>query len=156
MSIHTTYQSLDSSHPSIYAKLSFISLFLLSILVPILIIVYAGIYNHANDTSNCTSSTNISFPTWLYVNGFLNLSYAIIMFIIIYLKKFRSMSNMCINTCTTTIPIYLAIIIWTMIGSLMYWRDCLHIQPITFNYIIMGTLIYNYVICLVFLIVYAV
>ena len=121
-----------------------ISCFILLILVMLTIFmtlpitdIFFGFY-YFNDDDICNSRINISIPLWLLVKGAVKI-FSSILIIVYHLCK---RDSFCANfTAIIYIISYLFILIWVIIGTIMFQRDCYNLKPKELNTFMWITLI---------------
>lgn len=99
-------------------------------------IVYAEKYK--NDMESCSSMMDPY--TWLFYDGLINLITWIVIVIIAFLGNVGAVIAGVIFLFKQLFSI-----VWLIIGSIMYWRDCMGALPSTIDNFIMVILILSYV-----------
>ena len=113
--------------------------FILCSILFILLEIYFGFY-YLN-TINCeTTITYINIPLWLIVKGFLSIVNIILILLILEIKK-KSL-RFVFYIFHYIINIFL--IIWIIIGSIIYWKDCSYFKPYFINLFMGFSLISGY------------
>jgi len=116
-----------------------LSLFCITLALPISEI-YVGIYY--KNKIICSNSLMVNISEWLIVKGSVYIVYIILNFICIYSSK-----NTLIQ-CITLPIIYilnLFLLIWLVIGSVNFWRDCPLLEPQEINTFMWCSLIFGYI-----------
>ena len=132
--------------------ISFI-LFCMPLTMPIVQIAYGIYYYHK--ITNCHSF--ITIPIWLIISGITGIL-MILLVGILFFNIFQIIKKDEIDTPTTSqdkitcflcsLLLYIILIfntIWTICGSIMFWRDCIHSNPSGINTLMWVTLILTYV-----------
>ena len=109
---------------------------LIFILILPIIEIYYGAYYY--DNIDCVSIINIPLSLWLIVKGLYT-----IFNICIYVAFFN-------NNCGKLSILYLMTLInifsfvWIILGSIIFWRDCISCKPIEINILMYFSLIIGY------------
>jgi hypothetical protein len=130
---------------------------LIGIALPITILVMNSSYSdeikcHPNISTEISSlERNIGVKTWLYVIGLADLiSTEIIIFSVII--AFVSITND--DTCLlkfTSFMLFTHLLLqmfrfsWLIIGCVLFWRDCIHLEPSPINKLMIATLITGFI-----------
>ena len=86
----------------------------------------------------CKSSLNIEIPLWLIVKGSVNLL-SIIFIIIYHLSSSKSICGSISSFIFSLTQIFL--LVWVILGGIIFWRDCPYIQPKSINALMWFSLI---------------
>jgi hypothetical protein len=88
--------------------------------------------------NSCKSSFNLNVNVWLIVQGIGGCLQLVINMTMLYKK--------CLCMCGfSRILLVLFQVIWMIIGSIMFWRDCYNCQPQTLNTMLWVSLILGYI-----------
>ena len=99
----------------------------------------------------CDSSI-ISIPVWLIVKGSISLfliSLHIIRYVGIITKKFK---KLVVVTVILIITMAFFLLVWLIVGSITFWRDCKDLNPESVNTLMWCTLIIGYISLLIVII----
>ena len=110
--------------------------------LPVVEVVYGSHYLNNNETC-CQSDFNISIPEWLVIDGSSGLLfYTVFLYIIIYKIIYEDkLSISYIFAVTLFILSSLFKVAWIVVGSILFWRDCININPKQLNSIMWAVLL---------------
>jgi hypothetical protein len=112
--------------------------------LPIAEIVFGFIYM---EKVSCNSFLQ---PTvWLVVKGIISVLIVCCLFFsnnICIHDKNKIVNTLLFLVIIITVPLMLFNFIWLIVGSIMFWRDCINIQPVSLNILIWFALILGYIV----------
>ena len=124
----------------------FCSVFMILVLIisfPIAEIYFGFLYENKIE---CDSSINIGIPLWLIIKGFVKIL-SIIFMSIYHISTSKSICGTISSFIFSLLQIFL--FVWVILGGIIFWRDCPHIQPISVNTLLWFSLIIEMIYILV-------
>ena len=89
----------------------------------------------------CDTTINITLSTWLIVKG----AVSIFSVIIIVLTTFSGVNSLIYTICFPLAILYkLFLLIWLIIGSINFWKDCTHLEQNDLNIFMYFSLILGF------------
>jgi hypothetical protein len=113
-----------------------IIIFIATLSLPICQLVYSSVYK---DEMACDTSMQIHPYEWMITEGSITLFEIVTMFFVLITSR---------SALPFTGPLVVTLIMtgvfqmgWLIYGSVLFWRDCLHLQPNSVNHLFWATLI---------------
>jgi len=101
---------------------------------------------HQGDYSVCSTSLP-SPPVWLIVKGSVGLFFGTYILLMLVALKTED-EAVCTIVALFFVPFVLSLFFqfaWLIVGSVMFWRDCMHLEPTQLNDMMWASLIIGYV-----------
>ena len=120
--------------------LSFLFIFIILLTIfPIMEIYFAITFG---DDVVCDSSLNISIKNWLLIKA--STSFVVTALVILcYMASNKSCLYYLVKPITVLFNLFY--LVWIIIGSIIFWRDCINLQPQQLNTFMYFSLIFGYI-----------
>jgi hypothetical protein len=120
----------------------------INLLIILGLIMYSGIQlsygiKYYNKIENCSSKLP-NIDIWLIIESILiSITFTLI---IVFLKNFNTGNwGICLYIILILLPLTIINLIWLIFGSVMYWKDCINVEPESINELMFISLIGGYI-----------
>ena len=100
------------------------------------------IYLGFTEIITCNTPMFVTLNEWLIVKGITHLILIMWLIMLLFMGKKSCLSYILIIICTT---INIFLLIWLIVGSIIFWRDCINLEPKIVNDYMWFSLILGYI-----------